>query len=114
MRNFIISFAFYRMTNGHDVTMYGVVEYLEINPRHVVYTQRFADANGGPGKHPLAPTWPDVMKTVVTFAAEDDNETRVTVTWEPVGDVTAEELATFIAGRPGMTLGWSGSFTKLD
>lgn len=31
-----------------------------------------------------------------------------------MGDVTAEELATFIAGRSGMTLGWSGAFTKLD
>ncbi len=52
------------------------------------------------------PDWPNMMKTVVEFAAEDENETRITVTWEPVGDVTAEELATFIAGRPGMTLGW--------
>lgn len=107
--------AFYRMTNGHDVTMYGVVEYLEVKKaERLVYTQRFADSNEGQARHPLAPTWPNVMKTIVEFAAEDDNETRVTITWEPVGNVSAEELATFVAGRPGMTMGWSGSFTKLD
>ena len=103
------------MSNGHGVTMYAVAEYLEVKkPYRLVYTQRFADAKEGPARHPLAPTWPNVMKTVVEFAAEDEDETRVTVTWEPVFDVTEEELATFVAGRPGMTLGWSGSFTKLD
>ncbi len=103
------------MSNGQGVTMYAVADYIEIKkPSRLVYTQRFADANEGPGRHPLAPTWPNVMKTIVEFAAEGDDETRVTVTWEPASDATAEEVATFVGARPGMTLGWSGSFTKLE
>jgi hypothetical protein len=30
------------------------------------------------------------------------------------GDATAEEMATFVAGRTGMTMGWTGSFDKLE
>jgi uncharacterized protein YndB with AHSA1/START domain len=108
--------TFYCMTNGADVTMYGRAEYLAVErPHRIVYTQQFCDArNEQTLRHPLAPTWPATMLTVVSFTAEDDEHTRVTVTWAPYGETTAEELATFIQARGGMTLGWTGSFDKLD
>ena len=40
--------------------------------------------------------------------------TRVTVTWEPHGATTREELETFIKAKGGMTQGWTGSFDKLE
>lgn len=52
--------------------------------------------------------------TVVELTPEGPSETRVTVTWEPHGERTPEELAVFIAGRTGMTSGWTGSLDKLE
>jgi uncharacterized protein YndB with AHSA1/START domain len=106
--------ASYRMTGVHG-TMYGRVEYLQIQkPERLVYTQQFCDEQGNLARHPLAPTWPETMLTTVTFTAEGPERTRVRVEWEPQGALKPEELQTFIAGRAGMTQGWTGSFDKLD
>lgn len=107
--------SFYLMTNDATVKMYGRARYLDVTrPERVVYTQQFCDANENVTRHPMAPTWPETMHTTVTFSAEAPDRTRVTVRWDVVGDVTAEELATFVGGRTGMTGGWTGSFDKLD
>lgn len=107
--------SFYRMSNGAGVTMYGTVTYLEIEkPNRIVYLQRFADELENVTRHPLAPTWPETMRTVVELTAEGPSETRITLTWEPYGKFTREELEVFIAGRTGMTGGWTGSFDKLE
>ena len=106
--------SFYKMFGG-DVAMYGTVRYLELTrPTRAVYTQEFSNADGSIARHPMAPTWPASMLTVVEFAAEGPEQTRVTVTWEADGESTPEELATFVAGRTGMTGGWTGSFDKLE
>ena len=106
---------FYLMTNGQGVNMYGRADYLEIvKPSRIVYTQQFCDEHEKLLRHPMAPTWPATMLTNVEFTAEGPDQTRVTVTWEPYGDVTREELETFIKARAGMTQGWTGSFDKLE
>jgi uncharacterized protein YndB with AHSA1/START domain len=107
--------SLYCMTGEGGLKMYGRAHYLEIKkPSRLVYTQQFCDEHENPARHPLAPTWPETMLTTVTFTEEDARKTRVTITWECQGQVTAEELATFIAGRAGMTGGWTGSFDKLE
>ncbi len=107
--------GFFRMTNGADITMFGRTQYLQVQrPDRLVYTQQFCDAQERVSRHPLSPVWPETMLTTVTFTAEGDSETRVSVHWQPQGNITAEELAAFIAERPGMTQGWTGSFDKLD
>jgi len=104
----------YSMTNG-AMTMYGRAEYLEITrPTRIVYTQQFCDEKGNISRHPKAPTWPETMLTTVTLADEGDGQTRVTVKWEVYGKATAEEIAMFSAARGGMTMGWTGSFDKLE
>lgn len=106
--------SFYKMTNG-EITMYGRAEYQEVQPpARLVYTQQFCDEQENISRHPMAPTWPETMRTVVEFVAEDADTTRVTVTWEPYGPVTPEELAVFVQARAGMTMGWTGSFDKLE
>jgi uncharacterized protein YndB with AHSA1/START domain len=106
--------AFYMMS-GQGMKMYGYANYLEFNkPNRVVYTQQFADEKGNISRHPMAPTWPETMRTVVELASEGTDRTRVTVTWEPHGETSCEELETFIKGRAGMTGGWTGSFDKLE
>lgn len=107
--------SFAMMTNGQGLTMYSHAEYRELErPHRIVYAQNFCDEHEHMSRHPLAPTWPAVMRTTVTLTAEDTDRTRVTIVWELEGDVTAEERATFVAGKPGMTMGWTGSFDKLE
>jgi uncharacterized protein YndB with AHSA1/START domain len=106
--------AFYRMPFG-DAVMYGTVQYLEVmHPHRLVYAQQFADANGNPSRHPLAPTWPQSMLTTLTFTEEEQGGTRVALQWEVAGEFTREELETFLIGRPSMSQGWGGSFDKLE
>lgn len=102
------------MTGGKGLKMYSRAEYIEVAPTRLVYTQQFCDENERVSRHPMAPTWPETMLTVVTLTEEGPDKTRVTITWETVGNVTREELETFINGRSGMTVGWTGSFDKLE
>lgn len=107
--------TFYLMSDGESVNMHGRAEYLEVSrPDRLVYTQQFCDVNEKVARHPMAPTWPETMLTIVQLTAEGPDQTRVTVTWEPYGKVTAEELATFVQAKAGMTQGWTGSFDKLE
>jgi uncharacterized protein YndB with AHSA1/START domain len=106
--------TFYRMS-GAGLTMFGRAQYEEIRrPDRIVYTQQFCDEHENVSRHPLAPVWPETMRTTVELSAEGPQCTRVTVTWNVVGAVTAEEMAMFVSARDGMTQGWTGSFDKLD
>ena len=107
--------AFFCMTGQGGLKLYGRAHYLEIEkPHRIVYTQQFCDENENVSRHPLAPEWPAAMLTTVELSAEGSEQTRVTVTSECYGDTKAEELAAFVMGRSGMTLGWTGSFDKLE
>lgn len=106
--------SFYVMS-GEGPTMYGRAEYLKVEaPDRIVYTQQFCDENEKPSRHPMAPTWPETMLTTVKLTEEGPGRTRVTVTWEPHGKVTAEEVETFKKAKSGMSQGWGGSFDKLE
>jgi uncharacterized protein YndB with AHSA1/START domain len=107
--------SFYKMTNEKNVTMYGRANYLKIkSPDRLVYTQQFCTEDEKISRHPMAPTWPETMLTTVQLTEEEPRRTRVTITWEPYGKVSREELAVFLQARAGMTQGWTGSFDKLE
>lgn len=107
--------TFYMMSGGGGMKMYGRTKYLEVeSPNRLVYTQQFCDEKQNISRHPLAPTWPATMLTTVTLTEETPERTRVTVTWEVHGQATREEMETFVKGKAGMTMGWGGSFDKLD
>jgi uncharacterized protein YndB with AHSA1/START domain len=107
--------TFYFMSNSSGAKMYGRAEYLHIDrPDRIVYTQQFCDENEKISRHPMAPTWPETMLTTVKLTEEGPDRTRVTITWEPHGATTREELETFLNARSGMTQGWTGSFDKLE
>ncbi len=107
--------TFYLMTNNKDTTMYGRASYLKIQkPDTLIYTQQFCDEKENISRHPHAPTWPETMLTTVKLTEEGPDQTRVTVTWEVYGNFTPEELQCFINARAGMTMGWTGSFDKLE
>lgn len=103
------------MTNGQGVTMCGAAEYVELTrPHRIVYVQNFCDEQGTLTRHPMAPTLPAYMRTTVTLTEEGPERTRVTLEWEPYGEVTQAEIDTFVAGRSGMTAGWTGSLDRLE
>lgn len=105
---------FWSMGNGADIVMFGAIRYLELTrPNRLVYTQQFRTEDGKVSRHPKAPTWPETMRTTVTFA-EEDGGTRVTVQWEVEGHATPAEIACFRDEKAGMTMGWTGSFDKLE
>jgi uncharacterized protein YndB with AHSA1/START domain len=107
--------SLFKMFNNAGLAMYGSITYKEMTkPSRIVYEQDFRDAEDRLSRHPMLPTWPPSMTATVTFAPEADNETRVTVEWQPSPQSTAEEVAAFISQKPGMTMGWTGSFDKLD
>jgi len=106
--------TFYRMPFG-DSVIYCNVCYLEVKrPDRLIYVQQFADKEGNPGRHPLAPTWPQSMLTTITFSEEIPDRTRVTLEWEVTDEWTQEEMDTFINGKSSMSQGWNGSFDKLE
>ncbi|MEZ4364963.1 MAG: SRPBCC family protein [Kofleriaceae bacterium] len=106
--------TFFSVTGPHG-TLHATAEYLAIEPpRLVVYRQRFCDADERPQRPPMGPDFPLAFHTTVELTAEADDRTRVTVTWRPDGDVSAAGLASFVAARPGMAQGWTGSFDKLE
>ena len=105
--------SFYKMSSDM-YSMYGRANYIEVSPTKLVYTQVFCDKDGNISRHPMAPTWPEIMLTKVTFTEEAPNQTRVMVQWEPHGKFTQQELDTFLQARGGMSQGWTGSFDKLE
>jgi uncharacterized protein YndB with AHSA1/START domain len=54
------------------------------------------------------------MLTTIVLSEEGPQQTRVTLSWEPFGKFTAEELETFVKAKAGMDQGWDGSFDKLE
>lgn len=107
--------TFYFMAGEGGFKLFGRAEYLKIRkPDCIVYTQQFCDENEKISRHPMAPVWPETMLTTVELAEEGADRTRVTVTWEPYGGTTPEELDAFIKLKGSMTQGWTGSFDKLE
>src|SRR5579863_831639 len=102
------------MRDPSGKVMWAKFVYREIaEPERLSWVHSFSDESGGLTRHPLSPTWPLELITTVTFQAQPDNKTKVTLRWSPI-NATAEERATFDAAQSGMTQGWTGSFERLD
>lgn len=103
----------YGMRTADGAQMWGKQIYREIlPPARLVFVNMFTDEAGEMSRHPGAAQWPQQMLTTILFE-EVGQQTRVTVLFAPL-DATAEERATFDAGRDSMKGGWTGSFDKLD
>jgi uncharacterized protein YndB with AHSA1/START domain len=99
---------------GPGIEFYCRADYREVSRNRIVYMQQFCDEHERIARHPLAPIWPETMLTTVSLTPEGQDRTRVTISWEPYGATTPEELDFFKKERGGMTTGWTGSFDKLE
>jgi uncharacterized protein YndB with AHSA1/START domain len=101
-----------RAPDGSD--MWGRFVYREIvRPSRLVWINSFSDKDGGLTTHPMSPTWPREMLTTVSFK-DLGAKTEVTVEWIPVDGSTELERNTFEAGRPSMTMGWTGTMEQFN
>lgn len=82
-------------------------------PEHLVNLVSFTDAEGVPVRHPMAPTWPLEMLSKLALLEEGPGRTRLVLTVE-AWNATDDEIATFVAGHPGMTQGFGGTYDQLD
>ncbi len=100
------------MPNGTE--MWGRQTFKEITlNKRLVYTQSFADKAGNLAAHPMAPTWPKEMLTVMEFIPEGPKQSKLKVSWIYTG-VDSVEAATFHAAHDGMKGGWTGSLDTLQ
>jgi uncharacterized protein YndB with AHSA1/START domain len=107
--------SFYAMTGADGRIMYGLVKYLALErPSRIIYTQQFCDDKENITRPPFFKDWPETMLTTVEMDSEAPHRTRVTVRWEPVDGATPADIAEFVKQRGGMTMGWTGSFDKLE
>ena len=106
--------SFYAMTMANGAVMHGLLTYLTLErPSRIVYAQQFCDEAEQVITAPFFADWPRTMLTTVELVSEAPDRTRVTVRWEPQ-EATASALGEFAAQRASMTMGWTGSFDKLE
>ncbi len=106
--------SFYAMTMANGLVMHGRVSYLVLEkPSRIVYTQQFCDEQEQVITAPFFADWPQTIMTTVELVSEAADLTRVNLRWEPL-DATSAAIAEFAKQRGGMTMGWTGSFDKLE
>ena len=103
------------LIEGEHGRMHARFDYLALEPaERIVYTQQFVDEAEQLTSALGLENWPATLQTTVLFNEETPERTRVTVTSTPVGETTSSEAEAFVRERPNMTLGWTGSFDKLE
>ena len=94
--------------------MWAKFVYREVTaPERLVWEHSFSDEAGGLTRHPLSPTWPLKLLTVVTLEDAAGGKTKLTLRWSPL-DASEEEQQTFAAAQNSMQGGWTGTFDQLD
>ncbi len=106
--------SFYAMTMANGMVMYGRLYYRALErPSRIVYTQQFCDENEQVIGAPFFAHWPRTMLTTVELFSEAPDRTRVSLRWEPQ-EASGADIAEFVKQRGSMTMGWTGSFDKLE
>jgi uncharacterized protein YndB with AHSA1/START domain len=102
------------MRDPQGNVMWAKFVYREVTePERLVWEHSFSDEAGGLTRHPLSPTWPLKLLTVVTLEDTASGKTKLTLRWSPL-DASEEELHTFAAAQDSMQGGWTGTFDQLD
>src|ERR1700722_7652293 len=101
------------MPDPQGNVMWAKFVYREVAPpQRLVWEHSFSDEAGGLTRHPLSPTWPLKLLTVVTLEDAAGGKTKLTLRWSPL-DASEEEQQTFAAAQNSMQGGWTGTFDQL-
>lgn len=94
--------------------MYGQWAFQELKvPEKMVAIVSFLDEDGNIVAHPMSPTWPLKIWSIVTFSEVGKNKTRIDVTWSAY-EASEDERKTFEEGASSMDQGWGGTFERLE
>ena len=82
-----------------------------VRPERLECIVAFTDEAGTPVRHPMAPEWPLLTRSVATFEARGDR-TLLVLRNTPF-EATEGEIAVFVAGHASMNGGWTPAFEAL-
>ena len=103
----------YCMKTPDGREMWGRFDYIEIaEPDRIVFTNAFSDASGSVVRAPFAPDWPLEVMNVVTFSADSEKTTTITLRAWPHNGSEAEHKA-FGHMQPSLQQGFAGTFDQL-
>jgi uncharacterized protein YndB with AHSA1/START domain len=95
-----------------DSEMWGKWVFREIvAPEHLSWIHGFSDPDGKRNKHPMAPTWPLEMLSILSFE-ERGGQTELTLRWT-AHNADATEQLTFDSSHASMEMGWGGTMLHL-
>jgi len=101
----------YGMETPQGGTMWGKFVYREIDaPERLSFVVSFSDENAGTTRHPMSPTWPLEVLSVITFFEVGDR-TALIMSSVPI-NATEVERKTFDEGRKSMEGGFKGTLDQ--
>ena len=106
----------YRSRDADARDSWGLRVFTAIEPgRSLTWQQSFSDASGAVARHPMAPAFPLVVRSTLTFddAPGAPGSTTLSLTWEPDGGSEAER-AFFASIHDGMRAGWDAIFIQFE
>lgn len=103
----------YKMAVPNGFEMWGKWIFREITPpERIVIVSSFSNPEGGDGKHPMAPDWPQDTLCTYTFEAQGD-KTKLILEAVPI-NASELERKTFEDGFESMNGGYGATLDKLD
>ncbi len=106
--------SMYEMSFGDAEPMFGLIRYHELSqPNRITYTQQFCDVNEKVMRPVFFQHWPLQMRTQIDLIQEDADSARISICWTPE-NASPEDISQFVEERSGMSVGWTGSFDKLE
>ncbi len=105
----------FKMTDGKSINIFGRFQYRDlVIDKRIMYVQEFLDNKGNLSRHPMLQVFPSRLLVIIELSEEGHSQTKVILRVEPNGAYNKEEAEAFNGHIGDMTMGWTGSFDKLD
>ena len=103
----------YKMTGPGSPPAFGRFDYVDLEaPARIAFDNGFANAAGKIIRHPAHPTWPLLIRNTLSFEADGEHATVLSLRAVPV-DATPTERRSFRDARGALTQGFSSTYRRL-
>ena len=103
----------YRMDGAGGPVMIGRFDYVDMEPpARIAFDDGFATAAGKTVRHPGHPTWPLAVRNTVSFEADGEHATVVSLRAVPV-DASSAERRSFREARGPLSNGFAATYRRL-